>query len=123
MALFGDIGTVFIMAGVGVAFTLPVLIVPKLLAPRRPNPIKSLTFEAGQVPVGAGKMHFMMQYYAYLLMFIVFDVMAMFLYAWAVAYQPLALGLSSDWVLTLFIGMLFIPLGFALYLAGRRELW
>ncbi len=37
-------------------------------------------------------MHFMMQYYAYLLMFVVFDVMAMFLYAWAAAYQPLALG-------------------------------
>ena|SRR5271157_84566 len=123
MAFFGDIGSVFIMGVVGVAFTLPVIIVPKLLAPRRPNPIKNLTFEAGQVPVGAGKMHFMMQYYAYLLMFIVFDVMAMFLYAWAASYQPLSLGLSSDWVLTLFMGVLFVPMGFALYLAGKRELW
>jgi len=123
MALFGDIGIVFIMGLVGIAFTLPVVLLPKLLAPRKPNPIKNLTFETGQVPVGAGKMHFMMQYYAYLLMFIVFDVMAMFLYAWAASYRPLALGLSSDWVLTLFIGMLFVPLGFALYLAGRRELW
>jgi NADH-quinone oxidoreductase subunit A len=123
MALFGDIGIVFIMGLVGIAFTLPVVLLPKLLAPRKPNPIKNLPFETGQVPVGAGKMHFMMQYYAYLLMFIVFDVMAMFLYAWAASYRPRALGLSSDWVLTLFIGMLFVPLGFALYLAGRRELW
>ncbi len=114
---------VFIMGVVGVAFTLPVVIVPKLLAPKKPNPIKSLPFETGQVPVGAGKMHFMMQYYAYLLMFIVFDVMAMFLYAWAASYRPLGLGLSSDWVLTLFMGMLFVPMGFTLYLAGRRELW
>ena len=123
MAFFGDIGAVFIMGVVGVSFTLPVVILPKLLAPKKPNPIKNLAFETGQVPVGARKMHFMMQYYAYLLMFIVFDVMAMFLYAWAASYQPLGLGLSSDWVLTLFMGMLFVPMGFALYLAGKRELW
>jgi len=56
-------------------------------------------------------------------MFIVFDVLGMFLYAWAAAYRPLALGLSSDWVVTIFIGMLAFPMGFALVLAGRRELW
>jgi len=121
--LFGDIGSIFVMGVVGVVFTLAVAIVPKILAPRRPNPIKNAPFECGQVPVGAGKMHFMMQYYAYLLMFIVFDVMGMFLYAWAAAYRPLALGISSDWILTLFIGMLIIPMAFALHLAGKRELW
>lgn len=121
--LFGDIGSVFMMGVVGVMFTVPVVLAPKLLAPRRPNPIKNAPFECGQAPVGAGKMHFMMQYYAYLLMFLVFDVMGMFLYAWAAAYQPLALGVSSDWILTLFIGMLLLPMVFALHLAGRRELW
>ena len=123
MAFFGDIGTVFLMGLVGVMFTVPVVILPKLFAPKRPNPNKNAPFECGQVPQGAGKMHYMMQYYAYLLMFIVFDVLGMFLYAWAAAYKPLALGLSSDWMVTLFIGMLFIPMGYALVLAGRRELW
>jgi NADH-quinone oxidoreductase subunit A len=123
MVLFGDIGTVFVMALVGVVFTTPVVILPLLFGPRRPNPLKNAPFECGQVPQGAGKMHFMMQYYAYLLMFIVFDVLSMFLYAWASAYKPLALGLSSDWMVTLFMGMLFIPMAFALVLAGRRELW
>jgi NADH-quinone oxidoreductase subunit A len=111
------------MGVVAIVFTAPIILVPRLLAPRRPNPIKNAPFECGQVPVGAGKMHFMMQYYAYLLMFLVFDVMAMFLYAWAVAYQPLALGVASDWMVTLFMGLLFVPMGFALVLAGRRELW
>ena len=123
MALTGDIGLVFLMALVGVGFTAVTLILPILFGPKHPNPVKSLTFENGQVPQGAGKMHFMMQYYAYLLMFIVFDVLGMFLYAWASAYKPMALGLSSDWTITLFIGMLFIPMAFALVLAGRRELW
>jgi len=123
MALFGDMGTVFLMALVGVAFTVPVVILPMLFGPRRPNPVKNAPFECGQVPQGAGKMHFMMQYYAYLLMFIVFDVLGMFLYAWAAAYKPMALGLSSDWTVTLFMGMLFVPMAFALVLAGKRELW
>jgi len=123
MPLVSDIGLVFLMGLVGVIFTVPTVLIPKLLAPRRPNPLKNAPFECGQVPIGAGKMHYMMQYYAYLLMFIVFDVMAMFLYAWAAAYRPLLLGLSSDWTITLFIGMLFLPMGFALHLAGRRELW
>jgi NADH-quinone oxidoreductase subunit A len=123
MALLGDFGMVGLMALVGVVFTTPVVILPKLFGPKRPNPIKNAPFECGQVPVGAGKMHYMMQYYAYLLMFIVFDVLSMFLYAWAAAYQPLVLGLSSGWMVTLFMGMLFIPMGYALVLAGRRELW
>lgn len=123
MVLFGDIGSVFVMGLVGIIFIVLIVAASRLLAPRRPNPIKNAPFECGQVPVGAGKMHFMMQYYAYLLMFIVFDVLSMFLYAWAAAYKPMTLGLSSDWIVTIFMGMLFVPMGFAVYLAGKRELW
>jgi NADH-quinone oxidoreductase subunit A len=123
MVLFGDIGSVFIMGLIGAAFALPTLLIPRFLAPRKPNPIKNAPFECGQVPAGKGKMHFMMQYYAYLLMFVVFDVMAMFLYAWAAAYQPLALDNISSWMMTIFIGGLLIPMGFAVYMAGRREIW
>jgi NADH-quinone oxidoreductase subunit A len=123
MAYFGDIGSVFMMGAFAVIFTVPTIVVPRVLAPRKANPIKNAPFECGQVPVGAGKMHYMMQYYAYLLMFVVFDVMGMFLYAWAAAYRPLELGPLSSWVITLFIGALFIPMGYTLIQAGRRELW
>ena len=123
MAIFGDIGSVFVMGLVGVLFTSIMLVVPRLLAPKSPNPIKNATFEAGQVPRGRGKMHFMMQYYAYLLMFVVFDVMAMFLFAWAVAYQPLALGQFSSWLMVVFVGALLIPMGLTVHMAGKREIW
>ncbi len=123
MVLFGDVGSIFMMGLIGVIFTLPVVIVPKLLGPNKPNPIKNSPFECGQVPVGTGKMHYMMQYYAYLLMFIVFDVMGMFLYAWAAAYKPFQLGISSGVAISLFIAVLLVPMSIALYLAGRRELW
>jgi NADH-quinone oxidoreductase subunit A len=123
MVLFGDIGSVFIMGVIGMALMVPAVLIPRLLGPHKPNPIKNAAFECGQVPVGQGKMHFMMQYYAYLLMFVVFDVMAMFLYAWAAAYLPLGLGALSSWVMTLFIGGLLVPMGYAVYMAGKREIW
>jgi NADH-quinone oxidoreductase subunit A len=123
VVLFGDIGSVFVMGVVGMVFMVPAVLVPRLLAPHKPNPIKNAAFECGQVPTGQGKMHFMMQYYAYLLMFVVFDVMAMFLYAWAAAYLPLGLGAFSSWVMTLFIGALLVPMGYAVYMAGKREIW
>ena len=123
MVLFGDVGSVLVMAVIGVLVTLPTVILPRLLAPRKPNPLKNLPFETGQVPAGTGKMHFMMQYYAYLLMFVVFDVMAMFLYAWAAAFLPLGLGGYSSWAMTVFIGALLIPMGYTVYMAGRREIW
>jgi len=123
LAIFGDIGSVFMMGLVGVLFTSVMLIVPRLIAPKSPNPIKNATFEAGQVPQGRGKMHYMMQYYAYLLMFVVFDVMAMFLFAWAVAYRPLALGQLSSWMMLLFVGALLIPMGLTVHMAGKREIW
>ncbi len=123
MAIFGDIGSVFVMGLVGTGFAVPMLILPRLWSPRNPNPIKNASFECGQVPRGKGKMHFMMQYYAYLLMFVVFDVMAMFLFAWAVAYQPLALGQFSSWLMVVFVGALLIPMGLTVHMAGKREIW
>jgi NADH:ubiquinone oxidoreductase subunit 3 (subunit A) len=123
LAIFGNVAAVFVMGGVGVLFTGIMLIVPRILAPKAPNPIKNETFEAGQVPRGRGKMHFMMQYYAYLLLFVVFDVMAMFLFAWAVAYQPLALGQLSSWMMLVFVGALLIPMGLTVHMAGKREIW
>jgi NADH-quinone oxidoreductase subunit A len=123
MVLFGDIGAVFVMGLIGAGFAVPTLIIPRLLAPHRPNPIKNAPFECGQAPEGRGKMHFMMQYYAYLLMFVVFDVMAMFLYAWAAAYQPLVLGVSSSWMMTIFIGALLLPMALTVYMSGRRDMW
>ena len=71
------------MLGFGLLASIPALILSKLISPRRRyNPVKFLPMECGQMPSGEGRAHFMMQYYSYILMFVVFDVMSIFLYAW-----------------------------------------
>ena len=76
---------VLLMFGFACAAMAPALLVSRMISPenkKQPNPVKTLPMECGQVPSGAGRTHFMMQYYAYVLMFVIFDVMAIFLYAW-----------------------------------------
>ena len=111
MLLFGIIGSV------------PMLIISRLISPKRRfiNPIKFLPMECGQVPSGEGRTHFMMQYYSYVLMFVVFDVMAIFLYAWGTAL--FGLGQTATLPIMAFLGVLFAAMGYAMYLAGKKEIW
>lgn len=112
---------VIFLAAFGIAAGLPMVLIPALFAPKRRNPIKSQTFESGQVPTGESRVHLIMQYYAYLIMFVVFDVIVMFLFIWGASF--LNLGLQSALVVVSFLAIIFIPMGYALHLAGRREIW
>jgi NADH-quinone oxidoreductase subunit A len=105
----------------GAGSAILTLIVPKLLAPSKRHPLKEEPFECGQVPLGEGRIDFMMQYYAYILMFVAVDVISMFIFAWGVSYFQL--GFQSALIITSFLAIIFVPLGYALYLAGRKELW
>lgn len=117
----GDFLPLIALAGFGAAAALLTLIIPALFAPSRRHPMKAEVFECGQVPTGEGRLNFMMQYYSYLLMFVIFDVMSMFIFAWSASYFQI--GFQGVWIITIFLVILIVSMGYALYLAGRRELW
>ena len=77
--------------------------------------------ECGQVPSGAGRTHFMMQYYAYILMFVIFDVMAIFLYAWGSTI--LNMPRTATLPIIAFLAIMFAAMAFALYQSKRRNIW
>jgi NADH:ubiquinone oxidoreductase subunit 3 (subunit A) len=110
------------MLGFGVIASVPALILSRLLSPqRRYNPVKFLPMECGQVPTGEGRSHFMMQYYAYILMFVVFDVMSIFLYSWGASL--FSISRAATLPIIAFLGILFAAMGYALYLAGKKGIW
>lgn len=120
--LAGDYGNIVLMFGFAVAAVGPALIISRMVSPRRrSNPVKFLPMECGQVPHGAGRTNFMMQYYAYVLMFVVFDVMAIFLYAWG--GSVLSLPKTATLPLIAFLGIMFAAMAFALRQSGRRKIW
>ena len=108
--------------GIGVLAGVPSLILSRLLSPRKSyNPVKFLSVECGQMPVGEGRSHFMMQYYSYILMFVVFDVMSIFLYAWGTSL--LSMPKQATLPMIAFLGIMFATMGYALYLSGRKGIW
>jgi NADH-quinone oxidoreductase subunit A len=64
------------------------LALANLLGPRRPSLVKSTPFECGSVPVGSARERFGVKFYVVALLFIVFDIEAIFLYPWAVLLLP-----------------------------------
>ncbi len=119
--LAGNYSTVLLMFGFAVAATAPMLLISRLIAPRKSTPVKFLPMECGQVPSGAGRTHFMMQYYAYILMFVIFDVMAIFLYAWGSTI--LNLPRTATLPIMAFLAIMFGAMAFALYQSQRRDIW
>ena len=108
--------------GIGVMAGIPSLVLSRLLSPRkRNNPVKFLPMECGQMPTGEGRSHFMMQYYAYILMFVVFDVMSIFLYAWGSSL--LSIPKEATLPMMAFLAIMFAAMGYALYLSGRKGIW
>ena len=113
---------ILFMFGFAVLALAPALVISRMIAPRaKSNPVKFLPMECGQVPSGAGRTHFMMQYYPYVLMFVIFDVMAIFLYAWGSAL--LDLPKEATLPILAFLGIMFAAMAFALYQTKRKNIW
>ena len=60
-----------------------------LLGPKSMTAIKAEAFEGGNAPMGSARQRFAVKFYVVALLFIVFDVEAVFLYPWAVNFKAL----------------------------------
>ncbi len=91
LANYGYIGLFLIVAILFVVTTLLIPITLRFLkiVPHKPNPIKSSTFECGMETIGKSWVQFNFRYYFYALIFIVLDVLVVFLYPWAVNLRQL----------------------------------
>jgi NADH:ubiquinone oxidoreductase subunit 3 (subunit A) len=66
-----------------------VLVLWKLLRPGRFSAEKITTYECGEEPVGNAWIQFNIRFYVFALIFVVFDVEAVFLLPWAVVFREL----------------------------------
>jgi NADH-quinone oxidoreductase subunit A len=88
-----------------------------LIVPRRRNAIKMSPYECGVEPVGDARARFSIKFYLVAVLFILFDIEAVFLYPWAVSFHQL--GLYGLIEMVLFILILLV--GY-LYLLKKRAL-
>src|SRR2546430_5191535 len=86
LSAYVPIAAVLLLAG---GLAAAILGLSSLLGPRRPSAVKSESFECGSEAVGNARQRFAVKFYVVALLFIVFDVEAVFLYPWAVNFKAL----------------------------------
>ena len=115
--MLADYGYIGLFLLVAILFTLSTLIIPIVLrflkiVPKNPNPAKNSTFECGLETIGKTWVQFNFRYYFYALVFLVLDILVVFLYPWAVDLRQL--GYSG------FIGVLIL---ISIVLVGYIYAW
>jgi hypothetical protein len=108
MGEYGGLGVFFIVA---LIFPVAALIPAFLLQPRQPGGKKRIPYECGVDTEGKTYVQYRVGYFLYALIFIVFDIEAIFLYPWAVRFE--ALGLFALLEMFLFLGILALGLWYA----------
>jgi NADH-quinone oxidoreductase subunit A len=81
--------SVLVFLAVGAAFLAVNLILWWVIRPFRFSEEKLTTYECGENPTGSAWIQFNIRFYVFALIFVVFDVEAVFLLPWAVVYRKL----------------------------------
>jgi NADH-quinone oxidoreductase subunit A len=81
--------TVLVFGGAAVLMVAAMLGAGSLLRPKRPQPQKYIAYESGVDPVGTGWSQSQIRYYIFALLFVMFDVEAVFIFPWAVRLDVL----------------------------------
>lgn len=74
-----------------IGFALAALILSRLVAPNKPGRSKSETYESGMRPEGEAQQRADIRYYTIAMLFVLFDIEAIFLYPWAVVFDRIKL--------------------------------
>lgn len=97
---------IFPIGGIGTSWLLGVI----GIRPDRPDRVKEATYECGVETEGPTWVQFNFRYYYYALLFVIFDIEAVFLYPWAVSYERVGVAAFIEvmtFVLILAIGLLY----------------
>lgn len=106
-----------IFALVAFLFAAGTIALSTFIVPRRSSRRKDMPYECGVEPVGNARQRFTVKFYLVAVLFILFDIEAVFLYPWAVSFRQL--GLYGLIEMILFIAILLV--GY-LYLLKKRAL-
>ena len=109
--LFSNYIPVLLATIVGFVLVLSALIGSRLLAPFSEEREKGTTYECGMLPIRRASTNVGMRFYLYAILFVIFDVEAVFIFPWAVSF--LNIGVGVYWLMVAFIAILALGLGYA----------
>ncbi len=77
---------VLMVAGVGVAAVICMFVASYIIAPKRPSAMKDIPYECGIEPAPFRWSQIQIRYYVFAILFLIFDVEAVFLFPWAIVF-------------------------------------
>ena len=81
----------FALFVIACAFGGGVIFLSSVLGPKRPSKAKNMAYECGIDPVGDARLRFSVKFYVIAMLFILFDIEAIFMFPWAVMFKQLKL--------------------------------
>ncbi len=84
---------------------MTLLILNWVIAPAKPSPVKAAPYESGVPDVRAVKPRYTPRFYVVAMLFVIFDIEAVFIYPWAVIFDTL--GRYGFFEMLSFIALLF----------------
>jgi NADH-quinone oxidoreductase subunit A len=105
---FGPIVLAIVVAAI---FGIVPILLSSLITPHRPDRVKNAPYECGVETIGPTSIQYKSRFYLFALIFVIFDVEAVFLFPWAVTYGRL--GTYALVEMALFIGLLLIGYAYA----------
>ena len=96
---------VLLVAAVGIAAMGLLFSLSYVLAPKRPSEIKETPYECGIPPAPFAWSQVQIRYYVFAILFLIFDVEAVFLFPWAIVFLKSAPAVFYE--MLIFIGILF----------------
>jgi NADH-quinone oxidoreductase subunit A len=85
---WAPIGIFFILVS---GFGIVTLIMSYAFGVKKPDPTKLSPYECGMNPIGTARERFSVKFYLVAMLFLLFDIEAVFLFPWAVVYRDLKL--------------------------------
>lgn len=89
--MLGTYLPILVLMGVAIAFGLGSIVVSSIVGQKKITPVKVAPYECGCEPVGTARERFSIKFYLIAMLFILFDIEAVFLYPWAILYKKLGL--------------------------------
>jgi NADH-quinone oxidoreductase subunit A len=102
---------ILLLVIVAVLFGMGSLVFSSLIGPKKPSALKLSPYESGCEPVGTARERFSIKFYLIAMLFILFDIEAVFLYPWAILYKKLGVfGLveMGVFIVILFVGYIYV---------------
>jgi NADH-quinone oxidoreductase subunit A len=80
---------ILVVMGIAFAFAIGSVFLSRLIGVKKPSEVKLAPYECGMPLIGSAQERFSIKFYIIAMLFILFDIEAVFLYPWAIMFKRL----------------------------------